>query len=85
MKYTGAFWTATFERVLSTFVQAYLGLWLAGDVVFNVFEFNWVAGLGPALGAALLSLVKALLAAQTGNAGPSLANEVVVNEARHAA
>lgn len=85
MKYTGAFWKATFERVLATFVEAYFGLYLAGDVILNVFDFNWVTGLGPALGIALLSLIKSLLAANVGGAGPSLANEVVVDEARHAA
>lgn len=86
--YTGAFWKATFERVASTFVQTYFGLWLAGDLIFNVFEFNWVTGLGPALGAAILSLVKAVLAAQGGNPGPSLANEAVVaspSTSRHSA
>lgn len=78
MKYDGAFWKATFERVAATFVEAYFGLFLAGDVILNVFQFDWVTGLGPALGIALLSLVKALLAAQVGNNGPSLANEVAV-------
>ena len=86
MKYDGAFWKATFERVVFTFLQAYFGLWLGGDVIFNAFEFNWVLGLGPALGAAVLSLVKCLLAANTGNAGPSFANEVTLTDSgRHAA
>jgi r1t holin len=80
MKYDGAFWKATMERALSTFVQAYLGLWLAGDVVLDVFTFDFATGLGPALGAALLSVVKGMIAANVGTAGPSFANEVVLHE-----
>lgn len=85
--YNSAFWKATAERAVFTFVQAYLGLWLAGDVIFNVFEFDWVTGLGPALGAAILAVVKGVLAANVGHTGsPSFANEAVVDDTppRHA-
>lgn len=74
---SASFWKATLERVISTFLQTYFGFWLFGDVIFDAFTFDWYTGLGPALGAAVLSLVKAILASRTGNPGPSFANETL--------
>lgn len=75
---TGAFWKATGERAVKTFLQAYFGVWLAGDVVLNVFEMDWTGdGLGIALGATVLSLATSLLSAAGGNPGPSIANETL--------
>lgn len=75
---TAAFWKATLERAVKTFLQAYLGIYLAGDVVLNVFEFTWVGPeLGIALGATALSVVTSLLSGLGGNPGPSLANETL--------
>ncbi len=74
-KWGGPFWIATGERVGATFLMAYFGLWLGPDVTLDVFEFDWYSGLGAALAAALLSLVKCALANLKGPAGPSLANE----------
>ena len=85
VRLNGAFWLATAERVITTFLQTYLGLYLAGDVIFNAFEFNWYTALGPALGAAVISLIKCVLAAWVNHSGsPSLANEAVVSSGRHA-
>lgn len=73
---TGAFWKATGERAVKTFLQAYFGLWLAGDVVLNVFEMDWTGdALGISLGATVLSLATSVLSASAGNVGPSLVNE----------
>ncbi len=85
-KYNAPFWTATFERIFFTFLQAYFGSWIVGDFVFDVFAFDWVTALGPALGAAILCAVKCLIAAQVNHPGsPSFANEAAVQTGRHAA
>ena len=77
--WTVEFWKATAERVLSTFVQAYLGAILATGAAsaFNVLAFDWLLPLGPALAAALLCLVKCLIAGNVGHNGPTLANETL--------
>ncbi len=80
--FTWSFWKATIERVLFTFLETYFGLFLFTAVAFNAFSFDWVLGLGPALGAAILALVKCLLASLGGNAGPSVANETLTDYAR---
>lgn len=80
-----AFWLATLERVVATFIQTYLGVYLAGDLAFNAIDFDWYTSLGPALGAALISLIKCVAAAWVNHSGsPSLANESVVSTGRHA-
>lgn len=81
-KWSGAFWEATAERVGATFLMSYFGMWLGGDIALDVFEFDWFLGLGPALASALLSLVKCILANNTGTAGPSLANETLTGRHR---
>lgn len=85
--FTGAFWKATGERAVKTFLQTYFAVALAGDAVLNVFQFTWTGPeLGIALGASLLSVITSLLSTGFGNAGPSMANEAVVAESgRHAA
>ena len=82
--WTLAFWKGTAERVLFTFLECYFGLYLsiATGVAFNVLTFDWLLGLGPALGAAVLALVKCLLASLGGNPGPSLANETLTDYPR---
>ena len=80
--WTWAFWKATIERVLFTFLECYFGLFLFSAVALNVFAFDWWVSLGPSLGAALLALVKCLLAALGGNPGPSVANETLTDYPR---
>lgn len=73
------FWKATTERAVKTFLQTYFAIALAGDVVFNVFEFNWLGPeLGISLGALILSVISSLISNMASPAGPSLANEAVV-------
>lgn len=77
---TGSFWKATLERAVKTFLQAYFGAFLVGDVVLNAFEFTWGGPeLGIAVGATLLSVVTSLLSGLGGNPGPSLANETLAD------
>jgi hypothetical protein len=80
--WTWSFWKATIERVLFTFLECYFGVFLFSAIDFNVFTWNWVLTLGPALGAAVLALVKCLLAALGGNPGPSAANETLTDYPR---
>lgn len=80
--FTLSFWKATIERVLFTFLECYFGIFLFSAIDFNVFTWNWYLTLGPALGAAILSLVKCLLASLGGNAGPSVANETLTDYPR---
>lgn len=80
--FTWSFWKATIERVLFTFLETYFGLFLFTAVALDVTTFNWLLGLGPALGAAVLALVKCLLASLGGNAGPSVANETLTDYPR---
>lgn len=82
--WTWSFWKATIERVLFTFLECYFGLFLFTTLStqLNVFIFDWWVSLGPSLGAALLALVKCLLASLGGNAGPSVANETLTDYPR---
>jgi len=80
--FTWSFWKATIERVLFTFLETYFGIFLFSAIDFNVFTWNWILTLGPALGAAILSLIKCLLASLGGNAGPSVANETLTDYPR---
>lgn len=80
--FTASFWKATIERILFTFLETYFGLFLFTAVAFNAATFDWILGLGPALGAAILTLVKCLLASLGGNAGPSVANETLTDYPR---
>jgi hypothetical protein len=81
---TAAFWKASAERAIKTFLQTYLAVFLVGDQMLNVFTFEWGgASLGVALGATLLSFATSLLSSSVGNSGPSLANEVAVVPDHH--
>jgi uncharacterized integral membrane protein len=78
---SGAFWKASLERALKTFLQTYFAVFLVGDVTLNVFEWSWSGPeLGIALGATALSFVTSLLSSLGGNSGPSLANEVALSK-----
>lgn len=70
--FTLAFWRATLERVVASFVGAVLAA--LGGNVFDVttLDVGQIAKLGA--GAALVSLLKAILAATTTGGGPSFTN-----------
>lgn len=77
-------WTRTYfldlgERVLSSFAGALLAF-LGGDVL-DLWAVNWPSALGVAGGAALVSLIKALLATRVGD--PQSAALLPVVRGRH--
>lgn len=71
--WTVDFWKATAERVISTFAQSLLAVL----TVTSPEGVDWGLSLKAAGVAALVSLLKCVAAAGIGNAGPSLANEVL--------
>jgi len=75
---TTAFWRATAERALRTFAQALAALIGAGAV--NIIEIDWVANLGIAATAAVLSVLTSVAASGVGEPGPSFGAEVEVEK-----
>lgn len=76
--WTISFWKAVAERALSTFAQAFLAVIPVTGVGFG--EVNWLAALSIGGVAAVLSVVKSLIANQATGSGPSaIKNEVVVS------
>lgn len=70
--FTLAFWKASLERIVASFVGALLaGL---GGNVFDVTALDWGQLLKISAGAALVSLLKAILAATATGGGPSFNN-----------
>ncbi len=55
------------ERAISTAAQSLLAVWSVG--VFDVVDLDWRAAAGVASGAALLSILKSLVAANVGDPG----------------
>jgi len=79
---TKAFWTATAERVIASFAGAVIAILTADG--FDVLSADWGGILTGGGIAALVSLLKALVASRVGdNPGPSLANETVTTTGRH--
>lgn len=74
--FTRAFWIATAERALSTAAQS--ALLVLGAEQINVVSVSWPEVAGFAAGGAVLTVLKALVASQVGEHGPSLANEIPV-------
>lgn len=68
--WTAAFWKATAERVLSTAAQAAIAILTADG--FNLLNIRWQGVLATVGLAALLSLLKSLVANQATRTGPSL-------------
>lgn len=64
--FTAPFWRDAIERSISTAAQALLSVWGAGTL-FNLLTVDWAAAAGIASGAAALSILKALIAAQVGD------------------
>lgn len=65
-----AFWEATSERVVSSVAGGALGVLGAGAV--GALNVDWQNVASVALGAGIVSLLKALAASQVNGAGPSL-------------
>ena len=77
--YTLDFWKAVLERSVATFFQTFLGVWLALGVTTTQ-GLDWRVILGSAGAAAVLSVVKSIVAGFN-NGNPSVGNmEVVSNE-----
>jgi len=76
--FTVAFWKATIERVVATFAVALISTIGVGAEVLDIRQIQWGQAFGIAGGAALLTLVKCIIAG-TGVSGskgsPSLVNE----------
>jgi len=70
--FTLAFWRATAERVVASFVGAVLAV--LGGNAFDVTALDWGQILKVGAGAALVSLLKAMLAATATGGGPSFTN-----------
>jgi len=66
--WTVAFWKATAERVISTVVQTLIPTVAATRLDL----IDWVTTSWIVAGAGVLSLLKAIVAANVGNSGPSL-------------
>lgn len=66
------FWQAALERIVASFAGAILAV--IGADFFNVIQTDWVGLLSVGAGAAIVSLLKALVAGATGNGSPSLTN-----------
>lgn len=79
---TGSFWKATIERVLTTFIVAYIAILLVSLFPAQIFNVTWYTALTPAAAAAILDLVKCIMASFGGNPGPSAANETLTDYPR---
>jgi hypothetical protein len=67
--WTGAYWRATAERVISTAAQAGIAYAVSAGTL-DVLHFDWTAFAGIAGGGALLSLLKGLAANAVTQDGP---------------
>ena len=76
--FTLAFWRATAERVVASFVGAVLAV--LGGNAFDVTALDWGQILKVGAGAALVSLLKAILAATATGGGPSFTNAETLTE-----
>jgi Putative lactococcus lactis phage r1t holin len=70
--YTLAFWKAAFERILASFAGGLLAVMTLDG--FNLAQADWTTLLVGGGTAALVSLLKAIIAGATGNGSPSLNN-----------
>jgi uncharacterized MnhB-related membrane protein len=72
--FTLAFWKATFERIVASIAGGALSV--IGADAFGAIEANWIGIASVALGAGVVSLLKAL-AAGSRDGNPSLTNAEV--------
>lgn len=84
--FTLIFWRAAFERAVKSTAQFVVLAFFGGDVIFNVFEANWMNMLGVAAGAFMLSILTSLGTAAVTDGNPSANNaEVLEKNGRHEA
>ena len=60
--FTSLFWKDTFERLVKTFAQALLAIFLVAPQT-NVVNFDWPSALGVAATAAVISLLTSVVSA----------------------
>lgn len=65
---TAAFWTGAIDRAVKSFAQALL-LLLGADAGLNILDVDFVAALGIAVGAFILSILTSLVSAPAGDKG----------------
>ena len=84
--WTLAFWKAATERALKSAAQFVLLAYFGGDVIFNVFQADFVNMFGVAAGALLMSYLTSLATAAATDGNPSLGNaEVIEADGKHEA
>jgi hypothetical protein len=67
--YHRAFWVEALERAVKTAAQVPLTVWVAGDVVMDVFQTDWSQVAGLALGGFLFSILTSIVSAPVGPQG----------------
>lgn len=84
--FTLLFWRAAGERAIKSAAQFVVLAYFGGDVVFNVFQADFVNMAGVAAGAVLLSVLTSLASAAATDGSPSLSHaEVLDPVGRHEA
>lgn len=76
--WTTEFWKAVAERAVSTFAQTLMGVLGVGAT--SLLSVDWQAALSTAALAAVLSVLKSLIASKVGNGGPSFGPEQLTHE-----
>jgi hypothetical protein len=84
--FTLAFWKAAGERAIKSAAQFVILAYFGGDVIFNVFQADFINMGGVAAGAVLLSVLTSLASAGMTDGSPSLTHvEVLEANGKHEA
>lgn len=65
--FTVVFWVHALERAIKSAAQAALGLWVVGDVGFDVLTVDWRTALVAAGSGAVLSVLTSIVSAPASN------------------
>jgi hypothetical protein len=77
--WTRKFWKATGERMIRGAAAAVGAVWLAGDIVFEAFNFHTWEQVGSlAVGGAFMSLIMALIGNVASGNGPAFTTDEAV-------